>query len=155
MMDRLEIIETLKHFPNALEAALAGLPETTLRNRPVEGEWSIMEVVGHLVDNAALRTKHFYMVWSQTDPLLPGYDREAGMDGAFQDANIEDLLATLRRERARTVEILTHAVDWTRIGMQRGVGRRSLKQLAERVIAHEADHLAQIEALKTAAATPR
>ncbi len=35
-----------------------------------------------------------------------------------------------------------------------GVGRRSLKQLAEHLLSHDAVHVAQVRALKTAAGSP-
>jgi uncharacterized damage-inducible protein DinB len=154
-MERLEIIETLKHLSNVLEAEVKGLSETTLRYRPAEGEWSIKEVVGHLRDGAEVWHKRLYMVCTLTDPVLADWDTIAGgREASHQDDDLAASLTTMREWRGRTVLLLSHAVDWTRIGQHvprdEALGRRSLKQFAEFVINHEEQHLGQIRALKAA-----
>ena len=151
-MERLEIIEALKHLPDQIEDEIAGLSETVLRFRPAEAEWSIKEVAGHLRDYTELYAKRFYMICSQTDPVLPGLppagEVESVREHNYQDADLQRLIAEIRGFTLQMVDILSHAVDWTRLGQQPGVGRRSLKQFAERAIDHEANHVAQIRALK-------
>jgi hypothetical protein len=151
-MDRLEIIETLKHMPDRVEAEVAGLTDTVLRFRPAEAEWSIKEVSGHLRDVAQNWYRRLYTVWSLTDPIFIPFDGEAlARDLVYQDADHGALIAEMREHTLKTVDLLSHAVDWTRLGQQPGVGRRTLKQFAESLIAHEEEHLAQIKALKAAA----
>jgi uncharacterized damage-inducible protein DinB len=151
-MDRLEIVETLKHAPVRLEEAVAGLPDTVLRFRPSEGEWSIKEVAGHLRDDAEEWDKRLYQVWAQNDPIFSSYDGEQRVqERGYQEANLAATIAAMRSSRLKTVNLLSHAVDWTRLGQQPGVGRRSLKQFAESMIDHDNEHLAQIEALQAAA----
>ncbi|MPZ47755.1 MAG: DUF664 domain-containing protein [Dehalococcoidia bacterium] len=153
-MERLEIIEALEQFPKILEAEVAGLTDAMLRYRPAEGEWSINEVTGHLRDVAENWYKRFYMVWSQTDPLFVSFDGEAlARERAYQDARPEVFLAEMKEHTIKTVELLAHAVDWTRLGMQPGVGRRTLKQFAASLVAHEQEHLSQIRTLKSAQET--
>ncbi len=151
-MDRLEIIEALKHLPNQIEMETAGLSESVLRFRPAEGEWSIKEVIGHTRDYAELYQKRFSMVAYMPDPVLPGLPPAGEVESVkahnYQDADLKALIDEVRSIRLKTVEVLMHAVDWTRIGQQPGVGRRSLKQFAERAIDHEANHIAQIRGLK-------
>ena len=150
-MERLELIEALKHLPDRVEAEVAGLPEGALTRRPGKGEWSIKEVVGHLRYAEEVRSKRLYMVWSQTDPAFTPFDEVATVrEHNYQEADMSTLLAELRRFRLQTVDLLSGAVDWTRTGSQPGVGRRSLRQLAERALEHDANHLAQIRALKVA-----
>jgi hypothetical protein len=154
-MERLEIIETLKHNPDLVAVETAGLDAAALTYRPGDGQWSIKEVAGHLKDSAEVWYRRLYMVWSQTDPLFLSFDGEAYVrDRAYQDADIRAIVAGFKTERLKTVDLLSHAVDWTRTGQQRGVGRRSLKQFAEFLIEHDQDHIAQIRSLKTAAQTP-
>ncbi len=151
-MERLAIIEALKDLPENLAAELAGVPESVLRFSPGEGEWSVKEVVGHLrlADDVWLR--RLYAVWSLTDPTLPAFEGEAeALAAAHALSDLGPLLDGLRVSRPRIVELLSHAVDWTRTGIWHGVGRRSLKQLAEFLVSHDADHLAQLRALKAAA----
>ncbi len=149
--ERIDLLEALKHLPNAIEMEIAGLPESALRFRPTEDAWSIKEVIGHLRDNVNFWQKRFYMVWSLTDPILPTYDGEARVkDGNYQEADVRGFIAEIRQHRNESIEVLAHAVDWTRLGQLPGVGRRSLRQLAENAARHEQAHLDQIRQLKAA-----
>src|SRR5581483_7269511 len=137
-MDRLEIIEALKHFPATLSAEVTGLSDNVLRYKPADDEWSVRETLGHVVFMDHVWYRRLYMVWAQNDPLLPVFDSE-GEQAAIarsRDGNIGNLMAELAASRIRTVDLLARAVDWTRIGTWRGVGRRSLRQLAESLLAH-------------------
>ncbi|HLF79987.1 MAG TPA: DinB family protein [Dehalococcoidia bacterium] len=148
----LEIIEALKRLPDLIEEEAAGLSESVQRARPSQDEWSIKETVGHLRDYAELTGRWFSTVCSLTDPMLPNLTREAELDSVkqrnYQDADLSALIAETRSFRLQAVGVLSHAVDWTRLGQLPRVGRRSLKQLAERAVEHEVAQLAQIRALK-------
>jgi hypothetical protein len=96
-----------------------------------------------------VRSKRLYMVWSQTDPVFANFDQEENVrESNYNEADLPTLLADLKRFRLETVNVLSHAIDWTRTGNQPGVGRRSLRQLAERALDHDANHLAQIRELQ-------
>ena len=151
-MERLEIIETLKHMPDALEAVLEGVPEDVLRARPPEG-WSAKEVVGHINDYCEVWHTRLYTVWALNDPVFVSFDGEQRViERGYQDKPVAPVIESIRAKRLETVDLLSHAVDWTRLGQQGGVGRRSLKQFAELLIEHDRTHLAQIEACKASAA---
>ena len=153
-MERLEIIEALKHLPDNVEAETQGVGEAVLRYRPGENEWSIKEIVGHLRDAAEVWHRRIYMTASQTDPRFPSWDGEASVrDHFYAEADLRHMIDSMREWRLKTVDVLAHAVDWTRLGQWRGVGRRTLKQLAETLVQHDADHIAQIQGLKAAQAT--
>ena len=153
-MERLEIMEALKHLPDAVAAETAGLSESVQRYRPAENEWSIKEIAGHLRDAAEVWHKRVHMICSLTDPVVASWDRIVGARGnTYLEADMGWLIAEMREWRLQTVEELAHTVDWTRIGTQPGVGRRILKQFAEFMIEHEAEHLASIRGLKAAQAT--
>lgn len=150
-MDRLEIIEALKHLPDNVIAETDGLGEALLRHRPAENEWSIKEVVGHLRDAAEVWHKRIYMVCTLTDPVVVSWERTVGFrEASYLEADLSWLIGEMREWRLKTVETLDHAVDWTRIGSQAGVGRRSLKQFAEILVEHDAEHIASIRALRAA-----
>ena len=155
-MERLEIIEALKHLPNNVEAETVGVSENVLRYRPAEGEWSIKEIVGHLRDSAEVWHKRIYTTASLTDPRFPGFDGEASVrDNAYVEADLRHLIDGMREWRMKTVEVLAHTVDWTRLGQHREIGRRTLKQWAEYMVEHEAAHIESIRALKEAQSATR
>ena len=152
-MERLQIIDTLKDLPDSLERELVGLSDAIIVYKPTESEWSIREVMGHLRFAEDIWYKRLYQVWSLTDPMLITFAGEdAALEEARQAPNISPYLEGIRANRPRTVELLAHAVDWTRLGQWRGVGRRTLKQLAETLVQHDMEHLQQIRNLKAAQA---
>jgi DinB superfamily len=150
-MERLEIIEALKHLPNAVEAEIEGVGEAVLRYRPADTEWSIKEIVGHLRDSAEVWHKRIYTTASLTDPRFTPFDGEASVrEGFYVEADVRHLIDEMREWRLKTVEVLVHTVDWTRLGQHADIGRRTLKQWAEYMIEHESGHLDSIRALKSA-----
>jgi len=152
-MERLEIIEALKHLPDTVATETKGLSEAMLRHRPREGERSIKEIVGHLRDAAEVWHKRIYMVCTLTDPVVASWEKTIGFrESTYLDADLSRVIAEMRDWRLKTVDALDHAVDWTRIGSQLGVGRRSLKQFAEILVEHDAAHVASIRELRTAQA---
>ena len=73
---------------------------------------------------------------------------------SFHDRSIATCInASVRRRR--TVDLLSNAIDWTRLGQWTGEGRRSFKQLAAYLVSHDADHLAQVRSLKEAQTVAR
>ena len=108
-MERLEIIEALKHLPDAVAAETAGLSESVLRYRPAEGEWSIKEIVGHLRDAAEVWHKRLYMVCSLTDPRVRQL-RRRGLGPRARltiEADVsEPDRASMREWRLKTVDVL-------------------------------------------------
>jgi len=153
-MERLEIIDTLKDLPRLLQEELAGVSEAVIRNKPSETEWSIREVMGHLSFAEDIWHKRLYQVWSLTDPMLVTFAGEDEALAAARDASsINPYLEHIKANRPKTIDLLVHAVDWSRLGNWRGTGRRTLKQLAEALVEHDLDHLQQIRNLKASAAT--
>ncbi|HEX5369507.1 MAG TPA: DinB family protein [Dehalococcoidia bacterium] len=153
---QLQIIEALKRTPLAVEAEIEGLSDAVLRYRPAEGEWSIKEVVGHLRDVAEAWHKRISAVCTLTDPILPAWERSLTYpDRNYQDASLDAVIMNMQEWRLKTVEVLAHAVDWTRLGQHLEQGRRSLRQWGEFMIAHEAEHLATIRSLKEAQTAAR
>jgi uncharacterized damage-inducible protein DinB len=153
-MDRLEIIEGLKDTPHHVSEEIAGLSDSVLRYRPAEGEWSIKETVGHMRNAAEVWHKRLHATATLTDPRMPLWDAVIGdRDTNFQDADLSKLIAEMAEWRQKTIETLVHAVDWTRLGQHAEIGRRSLKQWAEYVLAHDQEHLATIRTLKSAQTT--
>jgi DinB superfamily len=150
-MERLEIMEALKHLPDNVEAETNGVGEAMRRYRPADNEWSIKEIVGHLRDSAEVWHRRIYMTATLTDPRFPAFDGEASVrDHFYAEADLGHLIDEMREWRLKTVEVLSHAVDWTRLGQHRDIGRRTLKQWAEYMIEHEAGHIDGIRALREA-----
>jgi len=153
---QLAIIEALKSMPLRLEHEIDGLSDAMLRYQPAEGEYSIKETIGHLRDHAEVWHKRLSATCSLTDPRWTAFDGDASVRShGYQEADVNALAATIREWRAKTSDLLSQAVDWTRLGQHPELGRRSLRQWAEFVIAHDEEHLAAIRALKEAQTAAR
>ena len=153
---KLALIETLKHFPEALAAETAGLTEAVLHYRPAEGEWSINEVVAHCWFAEDVWYRRLYQVWSLTDPVLMGWSGEdVWLQQVYDAPDLRPYLDELATRRGRTVDLLSNAIDWSRTGQWLGEGRRSFKQLAAYLVSHDAGHLTQVRALKEAQTVAR
>src|SRR5450759_815258 len=78
-----------------LEAAGA-----SLRIRPAEGEWSVIECLGHMADSELVTSVRYRWVLAEDEPPLQGYDQEAWtarFDHAHDDpVLLLDLLFALR-----------------------------------------------------------
>ena len=149
--DHLSLIEALEATPEAVAREVAGLSEQQLRYRPAEGAWSLKEVCGHLRDFAEIDHRRLYMMMTQENPLLPGYDQETlAREHNHQESDISTIVAELRSWRLKTVELLTELVDanWARQGRHEEFGRMSIRQFVERWVRHDAVHLEHIRSLK-------
>lgn len=149
----LDLVERLNVFAPALCDELAGVPEVTLAQRPSAGEWSIKEVAGHLCDHARFFHQRLDMMINLEEPRLDAYDeQEVASQRDAQGASISDLLHEFSAQRAATVEMLSELVhwNWARTGRHEELGRISIRQLVDRAIRHDENHIAQIRSLKGA-----
>lgn len=146
-----DLVERLNAITPALHREVTGLPEETLTYRPSKGEWSIKEICGHLRDDAQFLHKRLSAMIKLEQPYLESWDQDVLMrERNPQAAPIEELLNEFSAQRAETVEMLADLVhwNWARQGRHEQWGRLSIRQLVERALEHEEEHLAQIRRLK-------
>jgi hypothetical protein len=147
----LELVEPLRTLPQNAADSVKGLTDAMLRYRPVEGEWCIKEIIGHLRDASEVYHKRLYMMSTQTDPVLQPYDPDAfARDHGYLDRDVDEMLRELGDFRAATVRLLTTLVNWNwaRTGRHLEDGRVSIRQLVEHMVEHETEHLEDIWALR-------
>lgn len=150
----MDLVERLNAFPNVLRQELAGASAATAASPPGDGSWSIRDILGHLCDHARFLHQRLSMIINLEEPRLAGYDEEAlAQARKAQPASIEDLLAEFSAQRAATVDMLAELVhwNWARAGRHEQLGRISVRQLVDRALAHDENHLHQIGTLKAAA----
>ena len=150
----MDLVERLNSHTEALRREVSGLSEAALTHRPKEGEWSVMEVCGHLCDVSRILHQRLHMMIKLEEPRLDAYDaEELGRQRDAQAAKLDDLLAEFAAQRAETVEMLAELVhwNWARQGRHPTLGRISIRQQVDLWLEHEAEHLAQIQSLREAA----
>jgi hypothetical protein len=146
-----DLVERLGAVPFALRREIEGLPEAALTYRPAEGEWSIKEVIGHLCEDAYFLHDRLYRMIKLEDPLLPAWDQEETLRERDPQSKVTgELLDELAAKRAETVDMLADLVhwNWARTGRHEEWGRLSIRQLVDRAIAHDEDHIEQVRRLK-------
>ena len=121
--------------------------------------WSIAEVLAHLLQQEKLRAERIELALRQDGAAITPSSPEAQREGARAGrvAPVPQLIHGLLASR-RQIEKLLDAAEALPDGLERGVlhpvlGRQTVAwMLRDKVIEHEKEHVAQIEALKASQA---
>jgi uncharacterized damage-inducible protein DinB len=143
-MNSSELIEKYLSGIGSLSAAVAGLEPEQLRACPVEGTWSILEIVCHLADSEALFAERMKRVIAEDEPVLqyadPGRYVAALVYQERDAAEEVALIGLMRRQMARILQAQA-AEAWKRVGIHSREGERTLAQLVRKAIDHLEHHL--------------
>ncbi len=138
----------MERFPDVLDALLGGLDDAAWRRRPSDGAWSLVEVLGHLVDEETddfgtrlrmtLETPE--LPWPRFDPQARVRERD------FQSRDPAEGLARFRALRAASVAWLRGLTDarWDTAHEEAGFPPMPAGDLLASWCAHDARHLEQI-----------
>ena len=148
-MDRDLVIANLAATPDLLRRLTDDVAPEQTTHPPKPGEWSIAEVVRHLVegerDTFLPRVRR---ILAEARPVFPSRDRQASADrsdlatlvGAFESA---------RREVLKILEGL-EPPQWQREGVSPSRGPVSVEAYAAAMAAHDTEHLQQIHQVRSA-----
>jgi uncharacterized damage-inducible protein DinB len=139
-----ELIEAYEKAPAKLRAAVAGLTRDELTARPGPGDWSILEVVVHIVDSDAISIDRMKRMLIEDNPQLLYADETAYVQRLHtHDQDLEDALNLLevgRRQFARVLRKLP-AEAFDRTGNHNRAGRVTVGGYVASYIKHIDDHL--------------
>jgi hypothetical protein len=77
-----------------------------LRTRRAEGEWSVLELIGHLTDAELMVGARCRSILAQPEPPLPGYDQDAWVESQrHNEADPQQLLEVLAVLRAANLRL--------------------------------------------------
>jgi hypothetical protein len=77
-----------------------------LRTRPAPGEWSVVELLGHMVDAEIISSARYRWVIAEDRPSLVGYDQDLWVGAlGYNDADPVELLATFDALRAANIAL--------------------------------------------------
>lgn len=146
---RLSLLEMYAAGPDKLEAFIEGLPDDSLSNHPGGGEWSIREIIHHIVDGddiwntcikAAMGNQdgEFTLQWYWDLPQLTW-----SKNWKYGTRSIKNSLALFRANRAHIVELLRLSPDtWDRAIAIHWPGDEGLSKVSiEDVVRMHVDHL--------------
>lgn len=146
-------LAVLAEHADAVEAAVAGLDERSLRRPEAPGKWSLAEVVGHLADTELVNRYRLRRMVAQPGVAIEAYDQDAwagGLRYASDDVGAAlALLRHLRSETLRWVGSLT-SDERARGGVHAERGFESVDRLLALLAGHDLVHRDQIARIRRA-----
>jgi len=118
-----------------------------LRERPAPAEWSVLELLGHLVDAETVMSGRFRWTVSQDEPPLLGYDQDRWVARLrHNDDQPDDLLAVFSALRAANLRLWrrSSADDRERVAMHAERGPESYDLMFRMLAGHDRFHLNQM-----------
>jgi hypothetical protein len=122
------------------------------RLAPAPGEWTVGEVLGHLVDAELIWGFRLRLILSGDEPDLPPVPAEVWPQRfAYAGRDPRKTLVLLRALRHADVDMLEAVPrgDWEKVGRHPVLGRISARQIAAHLGHHELQHLRDFAALQT------
>jgi hypothetical protein len=145
--ERAEIVKALEAGPLILRRLVRDLPDETVRRRPLEGEWAIVEVVAHLADTEERTLDRTRRMLSEEEPFLEPYDPDTlAIERAYLGMDMAGELDRFEALRAKLASLLAGQGEagWQRSGEHGEHARITVQQLAAHTAGEDADHFAQI-----------
>ena len=141
-------IDLLAAFPEQLKRQIEGLDDAALRFRPAPDEWSIMELVGHIIDVGALWPGRTRQMLAADNPTLAAIDPGWVRQRDYHNKQPEFLLITLAEQRAEYVEFLRvlRPAQLARSGIHPTRGPLTVAQGIAALADHDRGHSEQIAA---------
>ncbi|HEY4127082.1 MAG TPA: DinB family protein [Gammaproteobacteria bacterium] len=153
-----EVIDELGILPFVLEDELKRLTDSELRQRQKQGYFSLMEQVCHLRDiEVEGYTRRLQLLLAEDHPKL--HDLDGTALAKVRDYNAQPFLPALTAfQAARHANLLRlermHERDLARRGHLEKVGEISIGRLLDLWVAHDREHMKEIEDLLQALREP-
>lgn len=102
--DDVDIFDLLSGQIDELNVLMQTVSKERANVRPAPGEWSIKEVIGHLLDSERIFAYRAVRIARGDTTPLPGYDPEALVGGTdFNSQPLKDLIAQFTLQRQANV----------------------------------------------------
>jgi rubrerythrin/uncharacterized damage-inducible protein DinB len=145
-----DIINILEGIPDEVEAAIKNVDQTMLQQKPSLDEWSVAEIIGHMLETdllfvkraqTLLETQGIELPWP-----MPPWKLQEGK--GYETLQSTELIAHMRAARTQSLALIRAMTpeDWTRKGLSFG-SKISMLDLGTWLANHDRGHLAQIKRL--------
>jgi hypothetical protein len=131
--------------PDAL-AAIVTEAGADLRARPAPGEWSVLELIGHVADAELVSSGRYRWILAHDTPAIPGYDQDLWTERLrHNEADPDELLALIGALRAANLALWrrTPVEERSRHGIHAERGPESYELTFRLIAGHDRFHLAQ------------
>ena len=118
-----------------------------LRTRPAPGEWSVIELLGHMLDAEIVSSGRYRWVLAEDQPPLTPYDQDLWVAAlGYNDADPMDLLETFDALRAANLALWRRSTPEQRLraGMHGERGPESFDLMFRLLAGHSRFHLDQM-----------
>jgi len=142
----------IREVPTVFRMALLLSDDHAIRHRPAAGQWSVVEVVGHMIDTMQHWASRVERIMVEERPALPGYNQDALVrDHDYLHADPGVLLEHLRQECERFATLVERipVSALQREGVHGEVGPMTLRQCIEAPLESASEHLEQLRAAQT------
>jgi DinB family protein len=122
--------------------------EGHLRTRPAPGEWSVLELLGHIADAELVMSGRYRWVIAHDEPELPGYDQDLWVDRlSHNDGQPERLIRLFEALRAANVTLWGDSTpsQRARAALHSERGRETLDEMFHMIAGHDRFHLDQAQ----------
>ncbi len=130
-----------------LARTVASCPAEAATWRPDEGQWSILEIAGHLADAEMIAAVRIRRILTQDHPFLYGYQQEVWTRRLNHQARrlgeVTTRFRVLREANADLLDALSPA-DWALTAQHDRMGVMTLEAWIVDYIEHTQKHLEQI-----------
>ena len=134
----------LSATPARLVDIVARTEGALLLMRPSDIEWSVAEIIGHLVDSEIAYSLRWRLMLTKEQPHYPAHDEKAFV--ALPKPPLTQVLTLFGALRAYDVWLLAHAPHeaWQRVGVHEEQGLETVERNVRKLAAHDLAHLNQI-----------
>lgn len=120
-----------------------------LRTRPEPSEWSVVELIGHIVDAELNSSLRYRSILAEDEPDLVPYDQDRWANRLHSTSDdVDELLATFDALRAANLALwqATPGADRARVGNHLERGPESYELTFRLLAGHDRVHVAQARA---------
>jgi hypothetical protein len=145
-------LEAAEKSPKQVAAAVSGLSEMVLRYKPAPDKWCILEILGHLADIEIVYAYRLRQMLADKKPVIAPMDQdEWARNLGYMETPPAELIALYGLNRHANLRLLQRLKpgDLEKSAFHpESKNDITVAELVERMGAHGASHLAQIEKLK-------
>ncbi len=127
---------------------LQGVPSSKLRERPAPREWSITEIVTHLVDAEIVGAYRMRTILGTPGVNIAAYDQDVWIkSGHYDKRDVRRSLEQFRAIREANLALLKTLTreQWKYYGMHAERGQETIEHIVRMFAGHDINHLKQIE----------
>jgi hypothetical protein len=144
-------VQIVESTPATIRRLTSELTDAQAHFRPAPGEWSIVEIVGHLIDKTESWGERMRRIAVEDAPFLPGFDQdEYVQQRGYQQRTLADLLPRLEELQWTLVADLRRlpAQAWQRSGVHGERGQLTLGEACRIYAISLPDHVSQVIATR-------